>query len=265
MNTNTRLSNIEERLSILEKIYITVLDLSGYSEIKLIEEKATNSVIEYLKEKYPGFMVLQSPIKYFYDPITDEKIIELDNIIILSNDPNDILNNNFNIDENELRKHLREMNEQLDLTPSILESIQSLKRSNEHFQSQLKTILKLSPNDKYTRIFVIVETKHKEEIEKKLNQIKNFIDQAKLYYEVYNPIEECRNQIKELNKQLKHGTVNTKQFNTKKIELLNNPKYAGNIEKILYDRIDDYKWTDKFIKTCDYENFNFDDVLYMGR
>jgi ribosome biogenesis protein Nip4 len=307
MNTNTRLSNIEERLSILEKKYITVLDLSGYidGEIKLIEEEGTNSVIEYLKNKYLGFMILQpskSYIKRLNKPTSEDsdnydEITELDGVIILSNDPNDILNNNLNIYidenkklnklyENELRKHLKEINDKLKLdqqiviknvmTPNILQNVQSLKRSKEHFQSQLdklKTIAKLSssPNEKYTRIFVIVETKHKvvkEEIEKKLKQIKeikNFIDNAKLYYEVYNPVEQYRTQVKRLNKQLRRGTLNTKQFNAKKIELLNNPKYKENIEKQLYDRIDDYKWNDKFIKTCDYENFNFDDVfLYMG-
>lgn len=295
----SRLEDIEIRLAKLEKTYLGITDYHK-GEIRLIEEEGTNSVLEYLKDKYRGFLVFKPSrdyIKRVRKPKLESEITEFDGIIILSNDPKDIRSDLLNLYitedklqnklyENELRKTIIEIDEKLELysqivisnflSPNVLQNPKTLKNTKKHLESELdrlKNTITVSPdpNYKYTRIFVIVETKHKviaTDVENKLQQlieIKDVIHNARLYYEVANPVKDYNKAYKRLSKQLRRKTLNLKEFNTRKRELLQNPKYKENIDKKLSDAIIDNDWTDDFMKLCDYENFDFDEVLlFMG-
>lgn len=254
MSTNRRLLELESRIIKLERKYKEINDISNYytSEVQLIEVEATNSVLEFLKEKYRGLIELKPSndyIKHLYHPKTEAEIIEFDGIIILTNDPKDIKNPKLNvcITENkilntlyevELKKYIRELDDKIELhksiiinnvlSPNIIEEEKILKNSKKYLEAELSKfknmiIIEVDGKDQiYTRILVIIETKHKvtrEEINKKLQQlieIKDVISNAKLYYQVVNPVKDYQTDNKRLLKQLRRKTLNTKEFNVRK-------------------------------------------------
>lgn len=96
MDISKKLEELERRIKALEKSQIVINDLHNYvkGEIRLIEETATNAVLEHLKQTYQTLVTLRpcrDYVNYLWDPFEDSMMItELDGVLVLSNDPSDI-------------------------------------------------------------------------------------------------------------------------------------------------------------------------------
>jgi hypothetical protein len=169
--------------------------------------------------------------KYLFDPITNEEITQINKILILSNDPNDLLNDILNdklyvymsqkvhenkLYSNQIRKQIDDLSGKLALhehivlntiNSNILRSTNILGCSEDVIQSQLdriKTGIRFLPNEheKYNRIFVIIiDSKHditESELNKKIKEIEDitfFFKQCKIYYDVVKDLNNITDKL----------------------------------------------------------------------
>lgn len=166
---------------------------------------------------------------------------------------------------------------------NFIQSVQSLTQSKKNLEYQLNRInnmIKINDDStmKYTRILVIIETKHKvtkKDVETKMSQIKeiqSFINNAKEYYDITFPLKQIDKEFRKYSRQQKelrrksargeNTSSEMKQINNASKKLYTNKPF---VFSSIQNKINEKEWTERFMKFCDYENFAFDQVvLFMG-
>ncbi len=271
------------------------------NEIKILENEATISVIHYLQNRYQTFWTFKPNnnfIKRLYEPFYDQndndvEITELDGVIILSNDIDDFNNEKLNVQfginktlnkqyEESLKNNIAiynarihsEYNKILNTKTFDSSQIKKLEKKRTQLSSQLfRYSLKPEKNvaTEKTRIFVIVETKHKvtsHDVKNKLAQmkrIKEFFIQTKKFYKFAKDYLDCKTLLstsKAQKRRMQRNNLDTTDINQQIQSIM---KTANNLYSELLIKCNDENWTDKFVNLLEYESLNFDDVmLFIG-